>query len=469
MEKSTINKVPYIAITADTYHDEYNNFKIGSWDIQEASQWNILGRNSGISKTKHGLNFNTNKWTPQMKDKIYFMKGCTVPRVKLKDLSVKYKIRTTTDIDSATVVVGSDRAGSKLFKETWVYKVYSEVFEACIKALDEVSENKLDSYYTNWITNLKESFNDEWPEYIYCDWATQRICNPLNDSYTPELNKALLKILNVDDEEFLKKYPKSVYNRGSEWVQTISEDNLELYEKVKNHNVIEQSALLEVVNGSDATTVDLDTYQNLRNMFNSSDQDNHVMAMEIMANCNYKDSMLYLLMLFFHHDYQINATRTKNHVNFKSLKNYLNISGGFHQHVDSVISRLIDHNCLTQKNLDFIVNDQRDFFERNGSSGYIVPQAYVLKREVAEANGMNYKKEIFEYIDDLPTEDEVTEEKVVEDTVKEVTPSEAVTALKGAPHDPETEEAEVETEEEVTETLIAEQKEEKNEEEFDWF
>ena len=55
------------------------------------------------------------------------------------------------------------------------------------------------------------------------------------------------------------------------------------------------------------------------------------------------------------------------------------------------------------------------------------------------------------------------------DTVKEVTPSEAVTALKRASQDPETEEAEVETEEEVTETLIAEQKEEKNEEEFDWF
>ena len=29
------------------------------------------------------------------------MKGCTVPRVKLKDLSVKYKIRTTTDLEKA--------------------------------------------------------------------------------------------------------------------------------------------------------------------------------------------------------------------------------------------------------------------------------------------------------------------------------------------------------------------------------
>ena len=34
-------------------------------------------------------------------------------------------------------------------------------------------------------------------------------------------------------------------------------------------------------------------------MFNSSDQDNHVMAMEIMANCNYEDSMLYLEHVIF--------------------------------------------------------------------------------------------------------------------------------------------------------------------------
>ena len=60
-----------------------------------------------------------------MKDKIYFMKGCTVPRVKLKDLSVKYKIRTTTEIDKATVVVGSSAANEKLVKAEWYYKTIS--------------------------------------------------------------------------------------------------------------------------------------------------------------------------------------------------------------------------------------------------------------------------------------------------------------------------------------------------------
>ena len=224
--------------------------------------------------------------------------------------------------------------------------------------------------------------------------------------------------------------------------------------------------MLEVVNGDEATTIDLDTYQNLRNMFNSTDQDNHVLAMEIMANCNYKDSILFLTMLFFHHSYQIGNCRSRNHVNFKSLKNYL---GDVWSHVDGIFHTLAQHNALTAENIEFVVEDQKNYFQNNGHSDYLVPQRYVLKREHALNHGINYVKEIFEYEDDLPTEDEVTEEIPVEDTVDEVTVSEPDTVKSTCEEDPETEEAEVETEEEVTETLIAEQKEEKNEEEFDWF
>ena len=75
----------------------------------------------------------------------------------------------------------------------------------------------------------------------------------------------------------------------------------------------------------------------------------------------------------------------------------------------------------------------------------------------------------FPPVSNMDEEDEVTEEVSVEDTVDEVTVSEPDTVKSTCEEDPETEEAEVETEEEVTETLIAEQKEEKNEEEFDWF
>jgi len=178
--------------------------------------------------------------------------------------------------------------------------------------------------------------------------------------------------------------------------------------------------------------------------------------------------MLYLLMLFFHCDNQINASRSKNHVNFKSLRNYLDITGYGLHHIDEVIKRLIENNCLNTEALDFIMDDQKEYFKSNGYSRYIIPQAYILNPDASEVTGIKYKNDIVEF-KDQHIETSTTEEEIIEDTEEEVTVSEPDTAESTCEQDPETEEAEVETEEEVTETLIAEQKEEKNEEEFDWF
>ena len=135
-EEIKAKKVPYVCLSVDVERDEYNKLSLTEWSVDTTDTLYIVNSSNNYGRLiKHGLNMNTTKWTPQMKDKIYFMKGCTVSRVKLKDLSVKYKIRTTTDIDKATVVVGSDAAGSKLFKQDWKRKVSKSIFEATIKAL----------------------------------------------------------------------------------------------------------------------------------------------------------------------------------------------------------------------------------------------------------------------------------------------------------------------------------------------
>ena len=172
----SITKVPFIALKADIERDEYNKIKIGDVRTETTEVLNVVKRKDYNEKI-HGLNFNTAKWTPQMKDKIYFMKGCTVPRIKLKDLSVKYKIRTTTDITTATVVVGSDRAGEKLFKSTWMHKVPTKVFFATVEALKELSSD-FDEYYVEQIDDILTGFDKDELEYIAVDWHTSRLCQP---------------------------------------------------------------------------------------------------------------------------------------------------------------------------------------------------------------------------------------------------------------------------------------------------
>jgi len=462
---STIKKIPFVSLVADIGKDEYGKIVIQDVRTEETDVLNII-EGAKYNKSTHGLTFNTSKWTPKMKDKIYFMKGCTVPRIKLKDLSVKYKIRTTTDLSTATVVVGSDRAGDKLFSSTWMHLVHPKVFMASMDALKEVAED-FDDYYVNQVNDILEGFDLDTLEYVCVDWHTKNLCNPRNNS-NGALTTAILRNLGLNLEQYIQSEWSNV-SRNSEYLWTISDDNLEIWEEVKTKDVIEQNALLEVVNGDDAVLIDLDTYQNLRNMFKSSDSDNHVMAMEIMANANYLESLLYLEMLFFHHGHEIDSSRTKNHVNFKSLKNYLGRGNSSSRHIDGVIANLMSFGKLDEAALAFIMEDQKEYFSKNGYSSYIQPTAYGMNPEFQPQLNYQWVHKTEGFVDKT-TVAAVEEEEVVEDTVDEVTVSEPVTAKRGSLTDPKIKEVEVETEEEATEeVLTAEKTEVKNEEEFDWF
>jgi hypothetical protein len=191
--------------------------------------------------------------------------------------------------------------------------------------------------------------------------------------------------------------------------------------------------------------------------------------MEIMANANYLDSLLYLEMLFFHHASEIDNSKTKNHVNFKSLKNYIGRGAYSNTHIDGVFATLLSFGKLDQDALAFIMEDQKQYFVNNGYSKYIKPSAYGINPEFQPQLNYKWVHKTEDFVDET-TVVKVEEEEVVESTVDEVTVSESVTAETGSLADPEIEETEVETEEEATEeVLIVEKTEEKNEEELDWF
>lgn len=460
----SIKKIPFVSLVADIGKDEYGKIVIQDVRTEETGILNII-EDAKYKKNNHGLTFNTNKWTPKMKDKIFFMKGCTVPRIKLKDLSVKYKIRTTTDLSTATVVVGSDRAGDKLFSSTWMHLVHPKVYMATIEALKEVSED-FDDYYSSQADDILTGFDLDTLEYVCVDWHTKNLCNPNNISNGPLPTKILEKLGLTKEQYRASEYAKMF--KHSEYLWTISDDNLEIWEEVKTKDVIEQNALLEVVNGDDAVLIDLDTYQNLRNMFKSSDSDNHVMAMEIMANANYLESLLYLEMLFFHHNHEIESSRTKNHVNFKSLKNYLGRGNSSSRHIDGVVENLMSFGKLDEAALAFIMEDQKAYFRQNGYSNYIQPTAYGINQEFQPQLNYQWVHKTEAFVDET-TVPEVEEEEVVEDTVEEVIVSEAVTAETGSLADPEIEEAEVEIEKEPTVREVVIAKKVDLNEGFDWF
>ena len=151
------------------------------------------------------------------------------------------------------------------------------------------------------------------------------------------------------------------------------------------------------------------------------------------------------------------------------MKNYLGRGNSSSRHIDGVIENLMSFGKCDEYALEFIMEDQKEYFAQNGYSRYIQPTSYGISPEYAPQLNYQWVHKTPNFVDKT-TVPVVEEEEIVEDTVDEVTVSEPVTANPGPLADPEIEEEEVETEEEATEeVLIAEKEEKKNGQEFDWF
>jgi len=91
------------------------------------------------------------------------------------------------------------------------------------------------------------------------------------------------------------------------------------------------------------------------------------MAMEIMANSNYIDSALYLLILLERYAHRISDCHTKNHVNFKSMVSYFNITVKEIAWLDpdKIAKHLINLGLLTKDWTHILLQEEAEWFIRN--------------------------------------------------------------------------------------------------------
>jgi hypothetical protein len=152
-----------------------------------------------------------------------------------------------------------------------------------------------------------------------------------------------------------------------------------------------------MINGDDAVTITNEVYTQLREMFKSSDRDNHIMAMEIMANSNYVESALYLLMLLEEYGHRIADCNTKNHVNFKSMVSYfgLRVRDVDCLDPDDVSKKLTSLGLLTTEWLNILLESRLNWFITNiARSSTFNVASIVPTPEVEVAIESEYRAEI---------------------------------------------------------------------------
>ena len=355
------------------------------------------------------FNINQNGYTPMKGDKLYFLPGVNIPRIKLKDLATKFGIRTVRDVSEANVIFGSSKTKDKMTGYTWKYKIPTTL----VQLFFETYKNDMDDYQFSKIDNALEFYTEE---YILTDWSTAR---NFTDNDLPQWNSY------SQQPQYTDYHSKS--RASSEHVHEVNKDYIHLYDLIKGKEIIDESCLLDQLNGDDAVIIDADMFTQLTTMFNSSDDDNHILAMEIMANSKYKESLLYIEMIFKNHAYTIGQSNTKNHVNFKSLLSYLGKSNRYiDTSLDDIMESLISKKVLTKDKVDILLENYGHEINNRGDSTYFKVQTITVNEDTLSLLNENYNYKVIEdyepsIVNNLEEEelDEVIEDELINEIVNE--------------------------------------------------
>lgn len=349
-----------------TNGSEYNNIRGFNVDIVE-------GLEDSVSTF-----VNSKGYVPTKGDTIYLLPGVNIPRMKLKDLALNLGIRVVRDPEKATVVFSGKSSVGKLTTSNWYY------FADANTILENVKKLCKDDYY---IDKLETAISSTGATRVCSGWSDMRntLCNG----------------------------DMSIYE--SQYIYGIEPEYIDTYNAIQGKPIYCESELLTNINGDDSTVIDYDVYKQLKSMFESSDNDNHILAMEIMANSHYENSVLYLLMLISDFSNVISNTHTKNHVNFKSMLAYFNwiprqINS---QSADDIIKMIDEKGLLTLDMIKILYKEYTDDIHRSIAYDAVfeikevtIKQDYLDKLNLTSLNLINPEElEVTDTVDEIVTDE----------------------------------------------------------------
>ena len=378
-----LEKGQYLYLTVDMQTDSNTSQEITFCKIG-------IDSNLYMDNYDQVINIKHHDYTPQIGDKLYFMPGVNIPRIKLKDLAINYNTKTVRDPLEANVIFAGTNTAAKITDTAWEYSIPTDLF----KQFFDAAQEHLDEHDKEKVKTALEFYDKP---IILTNWDT---CNKLSYEHL-NIYRNLIINIGVAIREM----------RESHRVYKINAEDFSLYNKVKDIELYSETALLDKINGKDSVVINSEVYDQLEAMLKSSDEDNHTMAMEIMANCNYRESLLYLEFLFKEYSYKFADCSAKNHVNFKSLLAYLGKDKtSMCTSIDEIMNSLINKNVLTEDKVEEILKRYSYEISQYGNKKYFKVKSITLQQETLALLNANYVHETVQ--DFIPVEVEIIETPV---------------------------------------------------------
>jgi hypothetical protein len=260
---------------------------------------------------------------------IYFAPKCSIPRDKAKPFLEEKKIKTVRDRDIADIIIaGVDSIEAGLDTKHLYYVKTSDIkpFADGFKIGGNVH-------------NLTEQLATYTGKHVIID---RPAIAPFYLSNHAHPTKSVYGVALQGGSFRSGDY-------YGEYITTVIDDFL--LDSSNLNNVYSQEVFNNLIGD---TVIDRDAFESLRTMLTSMDKDNHLVAMTIMAGCNYEKSFVYLALLLeeFGRNHIYNH-KYRNTVGFKSLLNWLGYNK-YRWDKDAILNVSIEKKLLTQELLDTI-------------------------------------------------------------------------------------------------------------------
>lgn len=266
---------------------------------------------------------------------IFIDKSCKIPRAKLGALKDNKTLQVKRDIQKADyLVINKDSYIDNMMEYTWALELIY---------LDELH---------NWVKfdlQYRQGYSDEERETIKSNFAEiVELCKAHSiTKLSIRVDYDLRKILCEPDSVYRRTYFNSISNapdpltvnflnnpaRGKNedgdiicidlrhYVE-LNNERLQalLYALQNNIKIINSSEVTKLIN---VTVIDKELFESLNNMLQSQDQSNHDTALEIIASCDFEESLFYIVLLLNLNYQSVASSDYFKHVNFQAVVQFV--------------------------------------------------------------------------------------------------------------------------------------------------
>ena len=262
---------------------------------------------------------------------IYRTPKLSLPREKLNIVHDKYNTKSTRDMKKADCIITSVTYINSLVSTTWDSLVTGEDFIALLTGMYKGKNGfKNTTLENDFISKLVVSNYYIIKSTSTYYWNTQ----------------------NTKAQKFLQKLEDITSSRG--YHSYVIPGHIEIWDylNAESDNLIMDTYVNDIAT-EDSLTIDAKVYDQLNAMFKSSDQENIMLGMEIISNCNVEDSKGFIALLFFQYEQTFRAGKSWSHVNFKTIRSkFEKYALTYARHsvhpYNSFITKLIEDKGLTK-------------------------------------------------------------------------------------------------------------------------